>query len=83
VVAVMGNWFGPQKRGLIMGVWAAHMTTGNIVGAVLGAQMLQYGWVRRTPPPSIRVLHHGPNDTRTRLMIAPGCERVRVLTRAP
>jgi OPA family glycerol-3-phosphate transporter-like MFS transporter 1/2 len=44
VVAVMGNWFGPHKRGLIMGVWAAHMTTGNIVGAVLGAQMLQYGW---------------------------------------
>ena len=46
MVAVMGNWFGPQKRGLIMGIWAAHMSVGNIVGSLLGAQMLQYGWVR-------------------------------------
>lgn len=44
VVAVVANWFGPSKRGLIMGAWAAHMTVGNVLGSVLGAWLLQFGW---------------------------------------
>ncbi|XP_052208687.1 putative glycerol-3-phosphate transporter 4 [Diospyros lotus] len=44
VVAVMGNWFGKRKRGLIMGVWNAHTSVGNISGSLLAASVLEYGW---------------------------------------
>lgn len=44
VVTVMANWFGHGKRGLIMGVWNAHTSVGNILGSLIAASMLQYGW---------------------------------------
>ncbi|RMZ56132.1 hypothetical protein APUTEX25_004556 [Auxenochlorella protothecoides] len=44
VVSVMANWFGKGKRGLIMGLWNAHTSVGNILGSLLAAYMLQYGW---------------------------------------
>ncbi|PSR91686.1 Glycerol-3-phosphate transporter 4 like [Actinidia chinensis var. chinensis] len=44
VVAVIGNWFGKRKRGLIMGVWNAHTSVGNIIGSLLAASVLDYGW---------------------------------------
>ncbi|XP_073019903.1 putative glycerol-3-phosphate transporter 4 [Primulina eburnea] len=44
VVAVVGNWFGKRKRGLIMGIWNAHTSVGNIAGSLLAASVLQYGW---------------------------------------
>ncbi|XP_022737937.1 putative glycerol-3-phosphate transporter 4 isoform X2 [Durio zibethinus] len=44
VVAVMGNWFGKRKRGLIMGVWNAHTSVGNISGSLLAAAVLDSGW---------------------------------------
>mmetsp|Transcript_41120 Transcript_41120/g.101430 ORF Transcript_41120/g.101430 Transcript_41120/m.101430 type:complete len:489 (+) Transcript_41120:164-1630(+) len=47
VVSVMGNWFGKSKRGLIMGVWNAHTSIGNILGSLLAASALRYanwGW---------------------------------------
>eukprot|EP00889_Picochlorum_renovo_P002464 jgi/Picre1/29494/NNA_004880.t1 len=44
VVTVMANWFGHGKRGLIMGVWNAHTSVGNILGSLMAASMLQYGW---------------------------------------
>ncbi|XVF51835.1 hypothetical protein PTKIN_Ptkin04bG0216200 [Pterospermum kingtungense] len=44
VVAVMGNWYGKRKRGLIMGVWNAHTSVGNISGSLLAAAVLDYGW---------------------------------------
>ncbi|GAB4813197.1 hypothetical protein N2152v2_000243 [Parachlorella kessleri] len=44
VVSVMANWFGKGKRGLIMGIWNAHTSVGNIVGSVAAATALQYGW---------------------------------------
>lgn len=44
VVAVIGNWFGKRKRGLIMGIWNAHTSVGNITGTLLAAGVLQYGW---------------------------------------
>ncbi|KAL8539894.1 hypothetical protein ACS0TY_001482 [Phlomoides rotata] len=44
VVAVIGNWFGKRKRGLIMGVWNAHTSVGNITGSLIAAAVLQYGW---------------------------------------
>eukprot|EP01018_Ginkgo_biloba_P014595 Gb_39294 [translate_table: standard] len=44
VVAVVGNWFGKKKRGLIMGIWNAHTSIGNICGSLIAAGVLQYGW---------------------------------------
>ncbi|KAI8019786.1 putative glycerol-3-phosphate transporter 5 [Camellia lanceoleosa] len=45
VVAVVGNWFGKSKRGLIMGVWSSHASVGNnIIGWVLASSMLGFGW---------------------------------------
>ena len=44
VVAVVGNWFGKRKRGLIMGIWNAHTSVGNIVGSLIAAVLLKHGW---------------------------------------
>ncbi len=44
VVTVMANWFGHGNRGLVMGVWNAHTSVGNILGSLIAASMLQYGW---------------------------------------
>ncbi|KAL7107335.1 hypothetical protein ACP275_06G047800 [Erythranthe tilingii] len=44
VVAVVGNWFGKRKRGLIMGIWNAHTSLGNITGSVVASVLLKYGW---------------------------------------
>lgn len=44
VVAVIGNWCGKRKRGLIMGIWNAHTSVGNITGSLLAASVLDYGW---------------------------------------
>ncbi|KAI3508183.1 hypothetical protein L1887_23187 [Cichorium endivia] len=44
VVAVVGNWFGKSKRGLIMGIWNAHTSVGNISGSLIASYFLKYGW---------------------------------------
>ncbi|OVA08693.1 Major facilitator superfamily [Macleaya cordata] len=44
VVAVVGNWFGKSKRGLIMGIWNSQTSVGNILGSVLASSVLEYGW---------------------------------------
>ncbi|GAA0172971.1 transporter [Lithospermum erythrorhizon] len=44
VVAVVGHWFGKKKRGLIMGIWNAHTSVGNITGSVVASMLLKYGW---------------------------------------
>ncbi|XP_016462027.1 putative glycerol-3-phosphate transporter 4 [Nicotiana tabacum] len=44
VVAVIGNWFGKRKRGLIMGIWNAHTSVGNISGSLMAAGVLEHGW---------------------------------------
>ena len=33
----MGNWFGKKRRGLLLGVWNAHTSVGNILGTVVPA----------------------------------------------
>ncbi|KAB2622824.1 glycerol-3-phosphate transporter 4 [Pyrus ussuriensis x Pyrus communis] len=38
------NWFGNGKRGLIMGIWNAHTSVGNISDSLLAASVLDYGW---------------------------------------
>jgi len=44
VVAVVGNWFGKKRRGLIMGIWNAHTSVGNISGSLIAAALLKFGW---------------------------------------
>uniref|UniRef100_A0A0A9DMB1 Major facilitator superfamily (MFS) profile domain-containing protein n=1 Tax=Arundo donax TaxID=35708 RepID=A0A0A9DMB1_ARUDO len=44
VVAVVGNWFGKRRRGLIMGIWNAHTSVGNISGSLVAAAFLKFGW---------------------------------------
>ncbi|KAJ3680518.1 hypothetical protein LUZ60_016796 [Juncus effusus] len=44
VVAVVGNWFGKSKRGLIMGIWNAHTSVGNITGSLIASYLLRFGW---------------------------------------
>ncbi|KAK9269640.1 hypothetical protein L1049_001417 [Liquidambar formosana] len=44
VVAIVGNWFGKAKRGLIMGVWSSHTSVGNIIGSVVASAVLGFGW---------------------------------------
>ncbi|CAN6449964.1 unnamed protein product [Victoria cruziana] len=44
VVAIVGNWFGKSKRGLIMGVWNSHTSVGNICGSLIASWALEYGW---------------------------------------
>lgn len=44
VVSVMANWFGKSKRGLILGVWNAHTSVGNICGSLIASSLLDEGW---------------------------------------
>ncbi|KAL8233121.1 hypothetical protein R6Q57_002899 [Mikania cordata] len=44
VVAVIGNWFEKSNRGLIMGVWNAHTSVGNISGSLIASYFLKNGW---------------------------------------
>ncbi|KAF7806476.1 putative glycerol-3-phosphate transporter 5 [Senna tora] len=44
VVAVVGNWFGKSKRGLIMGIWNSHTSVGNIIGSIVASGVLEFGW---------------------------------------
>lgn len=44
VVAVVGNWFGKGKRGLIMGVWNSHTSVGNILGSLIAGLFVSSSW---------------------------------------
>ncbi|XP_076940954.1 putative glycerol-3-phosphate transporter 1 [Bidens hawaiensis] len=44
VVAVIGKWFEKGNRGLVMGVWNAHTSVGNISGSLIASYYLKYGW---------------------------------------
>lgn len=59
VVAVVGNWFGKKKRGLIMGIWNAHTSLGNITGSVIASVMLKYGWGWSMVVPGFGILFVG------------------------
>eukprot|EP00897_Mesotaenium_endlicherianum_P007371 jgi/Mesen1/6662/ME000340S05826 len=44
VVSIMANWYGKKRRGLIMGVWNAHTSIGNILGSLIASAALAWGW---------------------------------------
>ncbi|XP_009761024.1 putative glycerol-3-phosphate transporter 1 [Nicotiana tabacum] len=59
VVAVVGNWFGKKKRGLIMGIWNAHTSVGNITGSLVASILLKYGWGWSMVVPGIIIAFSG------------------------
>ncbi|KAK4718379.1 hypothetical protein R3W88_016717 [Solanum pinnatisectum] len=59
VVAVVGNWFGKKKRGLIMGIWNAHTSVGNITGSLVTSILLKYGWGWSMVVPGILIAFSG------------------------
>lgn len=44
VVAAVGNWFGPGRRGAIMGLWNSHTSVGNILGALIPGVWADGAW---------------------------------------
>ncbi|XP_067928846.1 glucose-6-phosphate exchanger SLC37A2-like isoform X2 [Watersipora subatra] len=44
VVTCMGNWFGKGRRGVIMAIWNAHTSLGNILGGLIAALFLKPYW---------------------------------------
>ncbi|XP_014253613.1 glucose-6-phosphate exchanger SLC37A2 isoform X2 [Cimex lectularius] len=44
VVAVMGNWYGKSKRGLIFGIWNSHTSVGNMLGSIIASYFLTIDW---------------------------------------
>ncbi|KAL6765554.1 glycerol-3-phosphate permease-like protein [Haematococcus lacustris] len=44
VVSIVANWSGKGKRGLVMGIWNAHTSVGNILGTIVAAALLSSGW---------------------------------------
>ncbi|UYV62353.1 SLC37A3 [Cordylochernes scorpioides] len=44
VVAIIGYWFGKSSRGLIMGIWGASPSVGNIIGSYSSSFFLPYGY---------------------------------------
>lgn len=44
VVTCVGNWFGKARRGLIFGIWNAHLYVGNILGAYIAGYFVAYNW---------------------------------------
>lgn len=59
VVSVMGNWFGKRRRGLIMGVWNAHTSFGNISGSLIASSLLDKGWGWAFVVPGMAVMAGG------------------------
>lgn len=44
VVAVVGNWVGQKRRGLVLGIWNSNILLGNITGSLVASWFLPYGW---------------------------------------
>ena len=34
-IAVMGNWFGKSKRGILFGIWTTNTNFGNILSGIM------------------------------------------------
>ncbi|VDN93539.1 unnamed protein product [Brugia pahangi] len=43
-VSIMGNWFGHNSRGAVMGLWSACASVGNIVGTLVSSHTVQLGY---------------------------------------
>ncbi|XP_074055880.1 glucose-6-phosphate exchanger SLC37A2-like [Macrotis lagotis] len=44
VVTCIGNWFGKERRGFIMGIWNSHTSVGNILGSLIASTWVDSAW---------------------------------------
>ena len=44
VVTCLSNWYGKENRGLLMGIWTAHTSLGNILGSILAGIWVEQAW---------------------------------------
>uniref|UniRef100_A0A8R1DK85 Sugar phosphate exchanger 3 n=1 Tax=Caenorhabditis japonica TaxID=281687 RepID=A0A8R1DK85_CAEJA len=44
VVSIMGNWFGRNARGAVMGAWSSCASVGNIIGTLITSNTLYMGY---------------------------------------
>ncbi|XP_071816940.1 sugar phosphate exchanger 3-like [Apostichopus japonicus] len=44
LVAIMGNWYGSTRRGLIFGLWSSSASIGNIIGAFSVSMSINVGY---------------------------------------
>lgn len=59
VVALVGNWSGRSKRGLIMGIWNSHTSIGNIAGSLIAARFVQEDWSFSFIVPGLMIIFMG------------------------
>lgn len=43
-VSIMGNWFGHNARGAVMGAWSSCASVGNIIGTLIASYTLFLGY---------------------------------------
>uniref|UniRef100_A0A0R3S6J2 Sugar phosphate exchanger 3 n=1 Tax=Elaeophora elaphi TaxID=1147741 RepID=A0A0R3S6J2_9BILA len=43
-VSIMGNWFGHNSRGAVMGLWSSCASVGNIMGTLVSSHTVQLGY---------------------------------------
>ncbi|EFO17016.1 hypothetical protein LOAG_11487 [Loa loa] len=43
-ISIMGNWFGHNSRGAVMGLWSACASVGNIMGTLVSSHTIQLGY---------------------------------------
>ncbi|VDK87309.1 unnamed protein product [Litomosoides sigmodontis] len=43
-ISIMGNWFGHNSRGAVMGLWSACASVGNIIGTLVSSHTVQLGY---------------------------------------
>jgi len=58
-VTAVGNWLGKGKRGLIMGIWRANHSVGNIFGTLLASAFVEVDWGLSFAVPSAIIIFLG------------------------
>ncbi|EPB67979.1 hypothetical protein ANCCEY_12927 [Ancylostoma ceylanicum] len=44
VICIVGNWFGHNSRGAVMGLWSACASVGNIIGTMISSKLVLMGY---------------------------------------
>ena len=58
IVAIMGNWFGKSNRGLIFGLWSSNSSVGNIIGSLIVASFVDFGYDIAMLMPAVIMLNY-------------------------
>lgn len=44
LVTIMGNWFSKESSGLVFGIWSSNANIGNMMGSLIVASVIEYGY---------------------------------------